>query len=86
MSDCRDCAARQKHIAANPDTLMLPLCYDHQQTQKRKRPKVTATLSREAHGELKAMAKEDGLSMSRCVDLLIRAEYRRRQRPPGWGS
>lgn len=86
MSNCRYCAKRRDHIAWNPDTRMKPLCIMHQQAQAREHPSITATLSREAHGELKAMAKADGHSLSRMMDLLIRAEHRRRQRPAGWGS
>lgn len=86
MSSCSACAERRAAITSNPDTALLPLCYDHQQAQKRGRPRIAATVSPEAHRELKAMAKDDGLSMSRCVDLMIRAEWRRRQRPPGWGN
>lgn len=85
MSDCTMCAERRTMIARNPNTALRPLCIKHQQ-QEREYPQMTATLSREAHGELKAMAKADGHSMSRMMDLLIRAEHRRRQRPPGWGS
>lgn len=87
MSSCRACAERRTHIARNPDTCMKPLCITHRErSQERERPQVTVVLSRGTHEELKAMAKEDGLSMSRCVDLMIHHEWRDRQRPPGWGS
>ena len=85
MSSCVACKARQGCIAANPGVRLHTLCVRHQQPQHW-RPKVTVTLSKESREALRAMKTEDGLSTSRCVDLLIRAEWRRRQHPPGWGS